>query len=198
MTLDEMAAGLGRPGVRALQLASPAAEVGRGGSRRRELYLVVLSYFLIGLVLLASFQLGILSVGQHKAQPEIVSPFPILPNTSLKNPFQFIPFYNATTVGTESLSIGFQLNVTSQIRGGFSSIGGIDMFILPAGSSLFFSTIYSGLRSAMGYTYSTGAAMNGTVDVTLGAGDWQLFLMDPSNVNSTLTINPGIQALATG
>jgi hypothetical protein len=50
----------------------------------------------------------------------------------------------------------------------------------------------------MGYTYSTGAAMNGTVDVTLGAGDWQLFLMDPSNVNSTLTINPGIQALATG
>ncbi len=134
--------------------------------------------------------------------PVIVSPLALLPVPNVSPPqnfeqLTFVPFYNATTGGATSFYLYFRLNTTSFISGSFTSTHGIDVFIFPKDSGGTFSaSLYKGLVGATGFTYTTGPVTNGTIDVTLTAGKWTIFVMDPTGQNSTLTILQPIRAIA--
>lgn len=132
----------------------------------------------------------------------IVSPLVLLstPNVAPPQNFEqltFISFYNATTPGLTSFYQYFKLNTTSFVTGSFTSTHGIDVFILPKDSEGTFSaSLYKGLGSTTGFTYTTGPVTNGTINVTLTAGSWTIFVIDPAAQNSTLTVLQPIRVIA--
>jgi hypothetical protein len=132
----------------------------------------------------------------------IVSPYTILPDPNLPAGRNFaqlslIPFYNATTTGATAFYRDFRLNTTSLITGNFTSTNGIDIFVVPADSlGTLSASLYRSLGSVTGFTFTTGAVTSGTINVTLIAGRWILLVIDPSSVNSTLSILQSIRAIA--
>ncbi|HYA56611.1 MAG TPA: winged helix-turn-helix domain-containing protein [Nitrososphaerales archaeon] len=181
----------GNSGGMPLRVAS-----GISGTRVRKL--IVLAVVLMAVVAVAAFAV-VTYVG---SAPVIVSPFTILPHPNLPSPrneaqLSFTPFYNATAGGAIAYWQNFRLNTTSFVTGSFTSSNGIDVFITPTDSlGTLSASLYRGLGSVTGFTFTTGAVTNGTINVTLTAGRWSLLVIDPSSLNSTLSILQPIRAIA--